>query len=318
MSEGEQELDTGDDKELFNAAMGPETVETPASDPPNETTEQKSVGDNRDPETGRFVSKQAEAKSEQKPVEQKEAAAPAQQQEQDSADRIPAWRLREEAEAKREAIARAETAQRQYEETQRQLRELQQRFQQATQKPVEIPDPLQDPSAYTDHFQKALEQKTKALELNMSLNLAARFHKDVFSQAFENFEASVQRGDRALYQRVMASTDPGEAIVQWHREQETLREIGTDPQAFRKKAFTEGLTQKENESILVEAIKQNPELLGKLIAEAQGQAAANAKGPNNNSITKLPSLNRQTSAAPNVLDGGDMSDKELLASVLAR
>jgi hypothetical protein len=54
----------------------------------------------------------------------------------------------------------------------------------------------------------------------------------------------VQTGQNpALYHQVMNSPSQGEAIVEWFKREQTMREIGTDPASFRERLRAEILAE---------------------------------------------------------------------------
>ena len=147
---------TTSDAEIFAEA----TADTPPPQP-------------RD-EVGRFAPKveapeapKVEAvKAEATPAPIDTPTTPAPTPEPEDRQGIPAWRLKEEAEAKREALKRAETAEADRQRFERQVYEMQQRLA-AVEKPKvqeELPDPLLDPAGYRAHFDRQLAARVGLLE----------------------------------------------------------------------------------------------------------------------------------------------------------
>lgn len=312
-------------------------------------------------EFGRFKAKDtqespAEAeppKQESKPAEaaaQEPASAALQSQpaKDDDADgKIPSWRMREIREARDAERARAERAEQQAREAQTAAQQFQRAFQDlqrqlhALQNPPRKPDPInlfeeQGPerfvgtieerlSALQGEFQKQLRQ----LRLENNLTVTAMVHKDEFPKAYEAFVAAVEGGDRALATRVFGSTDPGGAMVAWHKEQSTLREIGTDPNAYVQKKLDEAL---KDPVFLAKAFEKDPVFLAKALEAAKAHAsgvqppAASAQpqaqpAARPNTVTQLPPSLRSMPGTAAASDGSGlqhMSEEELFYSGLRR
>ena len=203
-------------------------------------------------------------------------------EEDDARGHIPSWRLREEKEARRaeqkareEAEHAARTYQAQATQFQQAVVALQQQIHQL-QNPQKKPEPVdifQDPDAFVGSWEQKLvaqeqsfHRQLRQMRLENNLSIAAMVHKEDFQPAYEAFTATVEAGDRALAQRVFASSDPGGAMVAWHREQRTLKEIGTDPNAYLERKLEEKLKDPAFLAKALEAAK----------AQAIGQPAASA------------------------------------------
>lgn len=138
------------------------------------------------------------------------------------------------------------------------------------QQPAQTPDMFADPDGYTKHIERAVNERTTQLALDFDLKLARATHKDVFDQAWTSFLGTVKAGDNALYGEVMNSSSPGEAIVNWYKRDNTLREVGTDPEAYKAKLRAE---------ILAELQGQQPASAPQ--TAVQGQPAAAPALPSN-------------------------------------
>jgi hypothetical protein len=86
---------------------------------------------------------------------------------------------------------------------------LQQQFRQP-----EAPAPTGD-DFWTDPG-AAVDRKLKNLEANFSFRLAHDKHGDDFERAFSDMIHMAERGDPSVVQGVMASPDPGTAMMIWH------------------------------------------------------------------------------------------------------
>ena len=162
--------------------------------------------------------------------------------------------------------------------------------QQESPKPEIVPDLFEDPKGFLDHlnrgFQTELQRRDQMLDglrVENSMQIAHAIHKDVFTQAF----AAIQKlnpqdpDSQMTVRRIYASPNPGEALVDWHKRNETLREVGNDPAAFKEKVARETR----------EALMADPEFRRQLLAELHAEASGGDNGKPR-TITRLPkSLN---------------------------
>jgi hypothetical protein len=95
------------------------------------------------------------------------------------------------------------------------------------------------------------------------------------------------------------SRDPGETLIQWHRENKTRAEVGNDPNAYFDKRFEAYLSDPANQAKVLERIRGG----------AQPQPGA----PRQASAVNLPpSLTRATNASADVsADDNDISNDAL-------
>jgi hypothetical protein len=178
---------------------------------------------------------------------------------------------------------RAQAAERERDELRRALEHIQRQQQQAQAKPAEVPDMFADPDAYTRHINEQVHRTTTEMRLEFDMQLAEVRHPDVFPKAYDAFIQAVGNPGRPnpqLYHEIMGARSPGQAIVDWFKRDTVLREVGTDPAAYRQKLQNELL--------------EDPNFIAQVIEKTRGQAG-NGSRPTN--VTRLPSLNRQTSAA---------------------
>jgi len=281
------------DAEILSEAF----QDTPAEQPEVTETEPEKP-DNRD-EKGRFTAK-AEEKTE---PEKTEAEAP-REQEQDEHGQIPSWRLREVAEERRLAKAEAEAERQRRTTLEQELVQMRQQLQ-TLQKPKDEPkqeeiDPLIDPQGFAKRlqssFQEQLQEQLREVQLNNNLALASVKHGEKFDAAYNAFVQAAQQGDRLTYQSVMNSPNPGEAMVRWHAQQMTLKEVGSDPAAYKQKLLDEAMKDPAFQAKVIEAIK--------------GGSVQSGQRPQNN-ITQLPpSLSRATGSksGSSIEDDTDNSD----------
>lgn len=156
------------------------------------------------------------------------------------------------------------------------------------------PDIFEDPKGFAEYLTKGFQselaqrdQKMESLRVDMSMQSAAGRHGDGFAKAYEAVTRLNPQNpdDQVTVRRIWASPNPGEALVTWHRNQETLREVGGDPAAFKERIAKETR----------ETLMKDPEFRKQLIAELRGEAGDDGNGRPANTITRLPrSLNGAT------------------------
>lgn len=129
------------------------------------------------------------------------------------------------------------------------------------------------------------------MRVETSMAIAQAMHKDVFTKAFDTVTKLDPRDpeNQAIVRRIYASPNPGEALVQWHKRNETLRVVGDDPTAYEAKIRSEAR----------EALMADPEFR-KTLVDAMRAEAGGLQNGKPNTITRLPkSLNGQTGTSTN-------------------
>lgn len=254
---------------------------------------------------------------------------------QDQKAFVPPGRLREQtelaraAQAERDAIKAERDAERA--QSQKDIAELKaamallQRQQQVTQpKPAEvekpkIPDILEDPIGYAEYVSRQVEERVARTEkaandryLNASMDSARARHGETFDAAWKAVTSlnPAEPENKALVQRILAQPNPGDALVSWHKRQETLREVGEDPAAFKARAQAEER----------ERLKSDPEFRRQFLAELRGEAegSLNANGRPRNKIELPPSIQRAAGGngrSPNDFEHFDGSEQAIANSV---
>lgn len=282
MSEVENELN---DAELFNDAMTPEA---PAETPEAEVTvEQPTLEQPRD-EQGKFA-----AKTEEEP---ETASTDDQQAEPDQHGRVPSFRLKAEAEARRIAEQNAQDRMQELANERAARAELERRLA-ALEKPaqpkaeVQKPDPLLDPEGYEAYLEKRFEERLLNERRESSLQQAHRTYKGEFEEAYAAAQKQVDPVLRTLMQN---SRDPGETLIQWHREQKTKAEVGNDPNAWLEKKLEERLN--------------DPAFLAKAMERARGVASPQTNGKPN--VQLPPSLNNASRANASLVSSDDNDDSD--------
>jgi len=293
-------VDTGlSDQELFDQANADEApVEEAVVEVPEAQPEQVE-GQPRD-EHGRFAGKPAE-----EPETPVTAETVKPETVDDNAPQVPSWRVREINEEKRAAQAERDALRAERDRLAQERDDFQRRFQ-ATQKPaepvkVEKPDPLLDPEGYEKYLETKFEEKMLNNHREQSLAQAHRTYKTEFEEAYA---AAQKQVDPALRARMQQSRDPGETLMEWHRERKTMAEVGTDPNAFFEKRFEAYLADPANQAKVLERIR--------------GGAQQQLQQPGSQPVYHAPSLTRATNAsAVTSADDDDISDAGLWRSANA-
>jgi hypothetical protein len=210
------------------------------------------------------------------------------------AEGIPSWRLREEAEGRRQAEDRA----RQLEER---LNKLTQHLQQTQKQPDFFDDPNKATMEIISRTLGPVMENIHRQNMAMGRMIAETTHgSDGVAAAEQAFLAAMsdQSLDPVDYERVVQSPNRYDAVVQWHKRQSVLGEVGNDPNAW----FEQQL----------EARMADPQFQAKFMERVRSDAARRPP------VTELPpSLSNVTAARGNASDVvGDLSDASLWASVM--
>lgn len=127
----------------------------------------------------------------------------------------------------------------------------------ATAETDEGPDVFVDPEGFKNSIVNSVQQ-------NYTLRRVAETFADAHEAHGKEFEAAntalgtldkANPVDRATVQKIANAPNPGKALMKWHREQATLREVGTDPAAYRQRVRDELLKDPETRKAIVEALR---------------------------------------------------------------
>jgi hypothetical protein len=291
------------DEDIFASAMSDvpaeptveQTVNTPET--PAEAPQEARARDDK----GRFAPKEPEASE---PVVQETAPQPAVETPSPEGKpdaHVPSWRLAEEATRRREA--EQQLAEMRAEMRQIQQMQLAQQRQQTPQPQQEPVDPFADPQGFAQSIQSGFEGRLKELQLQHSLQFARFAHKETFDRAYEEFVDYAHRTrDQATYQRVMQSSDPGEALVTWYKDQQLHKELGgSDLNSFIAKQREEWMKDPAVQAQVIEAFKAT---------QQQNAQPGNVNLP--------PSLSKVASASPNHNESGDWSQESIFKHAMKR
>lgn len=230
------------DQDLFDQANADEApADEAVVEAPEAVAEQ--VAEQPRDEQGRFA---AQAEEQPAPTAVETPATPPVD---DNAAMVPSWRVREINEEKR-ALAEKVAA--------FEAERLQWQRQQATpaapapEVKAEKPDPLLDPEGYEKYLESKFEEKLLNNHREASLAQAHRTYKTEFEEAYA---AAQKQVDPVLRTMMQNSRDPGETLIQWHREQKTRAEVGNDPNAFFDRRLEAFLADPANQAKVLERIR---------------------------------------------------------------
>lgn len=303
------------ERELFESAMSGETPEQNITEQQPVETEQPvaTEGERTRDDKGRFAPKQETKpkEAEPQPIEQPEQVVEQPQAQQPAQKTVPSFRLKEESDAKREAISRAELAEKRANELEQTVQNLQRQFfafqQQASQPQTEPQkvDLFENPEHWAQHQQRGVQSLLQQQSLQFSEQLARiKYGDELYDAADRAAQAVMMSGhvDPNLA-AVGRSQNPGVSLVEWFKRKQTLDRLGgMDVDKFIEQE--------------IEKRAADPQFQNSILERARAQAKPNT-GPAN-PINNPPSLNRQTSAASNNPADDDESDGALLKSALRR
>jgi hypothetical protein len=270
------------DQDLFDEANADEvTTEEVVTEPQAEPEQSEQHRD----EQGRFA-----AQAEQPVTAVTEQ--PATTQIDDNAAMVPSWRVREIREER-------DATQKRLEALEAEKSKWQQPAPQASPAPApqaEEPDPLLDPKGYKDFVLNQTREIILSERREASLLQAHRTYKTEFEEAYA---AAQKQIDPVLRMKMQNSRDPGETLIEWHREQKTRAEVGNDPNAFFERRLEAYLSDQANQAKVLERIRGG----------AQTQPGATRQP---SAVSLPPSLTRATNASTATsADDDDISDEGL-------
>lgn len=193
-----------------------------------------------------------------------------------------------------------------FEEREREILALQRQLAEARRPPQEMPDVLDDPAAFAGRVQGSVTDQVTRMKVDLSFDMAHEQHGKEFEEAFHALKRQVDMGDTRLRDQITRNANPGRALMNWHREQTTLREIGEGGlTGYRERTIKEAR----------EALMKDPEFRKELLASMRAEAGQGDGRPSN--VTSIPSLNR-TSAAGRDAGAEELSDAELFRTTVRR
>lgn len=192
---------------------------------------------------------------------------------------VPSGRLREEAEARRAAEAEREAARAEARELRARLENLERNQRQAPpqQQPPQQqgPDMFADPEGWAAAERARIMNEVSARLVNASLANAAKKHGEKFQEAFKAATSLNPQdpANQAVVQRIYNAPDPGDELMEWHKQETLRRDMGNDPQAYVDRLIQERMSSPEFRKQFMDGMRQ----------EASGTQRTNVRLP--------PSLN---------------------------
>jgi hypothetical protein len=223
---------------------------------------------------------------------------------------VPAGRLREEAE-------RARRAERERDELLRQIAATRVAAPQPPPTAPPKPDLFENPSGFVQHevkpffeqIQQAMRMQTEAISEQTA---STTYGADRVAAAKQALADGMHRGDpnvRAVWEQAMSSAHPYDVITRWHRNQETMREVGGDVTAYKQRIREEALNDPEFRRQVIEASKGG----------AQHVARPALSSSASSSVPRIPSLGNVGAGSAGEADASEPSDQQLFqAAVTAR
>lgn len=141
----------------------------------------------------------------------------------------------------------------------------------------DIPDIFEDPKGFAEHLKKGFQSELskrdaqlKNLAVENSFAIAHAFHKETFEKAWAEINALDAKVPEQFKQaaEIYHSPNPGEALIAWHKRNDTFRRVGDDPTKFEERIRNETR----------EALMKDPEFKKQLIAELRGEASVGDNG----------------------------------------
>jgi hypothetical protein len=293
-----------------------------------EKTEEDEAGDDAEDEVEgeKVEAEKPEGKGEEAPRDDKGRFAPEGEAEKKGDVQVPLKVARQQA---READERAKTAETERDAVKTEMATLNAKLDgilaglnrpvQQPPKPQEQPqkpDMFADPEGYEKWLRADIErghqerqQATESRLVEASMADAHELHGEKFVKAYQAITSQSPQDPaaRALVARIWSSPNPGRAMMNWWQQQETLREVGTDPGKYKERIAAETR----------EALMKDPEFRKQLLAELKGQASgANGGQPKN--VTRIPKSLSEASGGSSARERGgenDGSDRVIFESI---
>jgi hypothetical protein len=212
---------------------------------------------------------------------------------------VPPGRLREESEKRRVAEAAAvekdkklDTLQREFDAFKAGITAPKSQVQEP-QKAIEPPDMFADPQGWAAYQRAEMKREFETRLVEGSLADAHETHGEKFVAAYTELQRAgmaetQQFGSSPTVTRIWSATNPGKALMNWHQQQATVREVGNDPNAWLEKKLAERLA--------------DPEFLAKAVESARANARQGDNGRPRTATRMPPSLNSETGGSHQDVD----------------
>lgn len=214
---------------------------------------------------------------------------------------VPVKAVQEEREKRQAAQQEAEALRREIAE----LRGMVQASHQPAQQPQREQQPASiwdDPDAFLKSQIDPVQQSVQDMRETIWELQASQTHgAEVIGAAKKAAEALYGTPEgQALYAQITAKGNPFDNLVQWHKRQQTLSQVGDDPQAWLEAELEKRLSDPAYQAQVLERIRGN---------------AASSTTRSQPTTNIPPSLSRIPSGG-NQADDGDMSDGALFSQAM--
>lgn len=272
--------------EIMSGDSGAAPVET--------VTQQEQQPSQPRDETGRFASIQAQEPVAGQPVIEQPVAEHAQ-----PSGGVPVGAVQAEREKRQAAQAESEALRREIAE----LRGMVQATRQPAPQPQQEQQPASlwdDPDAYLKSQISPLEQRLLAQAANFSMRMAIKEHgKEVFDAAEQALAQAANTPDgQQFISKLRASDDPAEDLIKWHKQQQAIARVGSDPDAWLNAEIERRLSDPTEQAKILERIRSG---------------AASNTNRSQAPLTSLPPSLSRMPAGGNTPADGDMSDGALFS-----
>lgn len=272
--------------EIMSGDSGAAPVET--------VTQQEQQPSQPRDETGRFASTQAQEPVAGQPVIEQPVAEHAQ-----PSGGVPVGAVQAEREKRQAAQAESEALRREIAE----LRGMVQATRQPAPQPQQEQQPASlwdDPDAYLKSQISPLEQRLLAQAANFSMRMAIKEHgKEVFDAAEQALAQAANTPDgQQFISKLRASDDPAEDLIKWHKQQQAIARVGSDPDAWLNAEIERRLSDPTEQAKILERIRSG---------------AASNTNRSQAPLTSLPPSLSRMPAGGNAPADGDMSDGALFS-----
>lgn len=148
------------------------------------------------------------------------------------------------------------------------------------------PDIFADPEGWKQWNRAEIERQNadsrQAIEARIVESTFADAHErhgDAFVRAYQTITSANPQDPaaRALVARIWTSPNPGRTLMSWWQQQETLREVGSDPTKYKERIAAETR----------DALMKDPEFRKALLADLRADASGNANGGNGTARTTV-------------------------------
>lgn len=177
-------------------------------------------------------------------------------------------------------------------------------FQRQQEPKPQTPDIFENPQGFVETLEQKFERKLREQEANFSLKMAHRQHRKEFETAYENLIREGQ-SNPAVVQSIVAHSDPGEALMLWHKQRTLMEKVGGDFDGYMKKREEELLNDPEFRKRFADTLRAE-------------QSSSNPNQRPAPQVQMPPSLSKTSGAAPRAADDDDISNEALFRHATRR